>query len=71
MRFWAIVCPPVAVLLARKPFQAIVAFLLWLLLWVPGSIYAWGIVSDYKDDKRMKRQTKAIIRESRKQNKND
>lgn len=55
MRFWAIVCPPIAVLMARKPFQAIVAFFFWLFFWIPGSIYAWGIVSDYKDDQRMKK----------------
>ncbi|WP_200411376.1 YqaE/Pmp3 family membrane protein [Virgibacillus salexigens] len=56
MRFWAILCPPIAVLMARKPFQSIIALLLWLCLWVPGSIYAWGVVSDYKDDKRMMKQ---------------
>jgi len=55
MRFWAIACPPIAVLMARKPFQAIVALFLWLLMWIPGSIYAWGIVSDYKADKRIER----------------
>ncbi|WP_337970285.1 YqaE/Pmp3 family membrane protein [Virgibacillus salexigens] len=56
MRFWAILCPPIAVLMARKPFQSIIALLLWLCFWVPGSIYAWGVVSDYKDDKRMMKQ---------------
>lgn len=60
MRFWAIVCPPIAVLMARKPFQAIVAFFFWLLFWIPGSIYAWGIVSDYKDDQRMKKYTSRL-----------
>lgn len=59
MRFWAIVCPPIAVLMARKPIQAIVAFFLWLLIWIPGSIYAWGIVSDYKADQRMQKYVQA------------
>ncbi|MCR6096866.1 YqaE/Pmp3 family membrane protein [Salipaludibacillus agaradhaerens] len=53
MRFFAIFIPPIAVLMAGKPFQAIIALLLWFCLWVPGSLYAWGIVSDYKADKRM------------------
>lgn len=58
MRFWAILCPPIAVLMARRPFQALIALLLWICLWIPGSIYAWGIVSDFKDDQRMKKQVK-------------
>lgn len=62
MRFFAIFCPPVAVLMARKPFQALIAFGLWLLLWIPGSIYAWGIVTDYKADQRMKKQVKYTIK---------
>jgi uncharacterized membrane protein YqaE (UPF0057 family) len=55
MRFWAIFCPPIAVIMTGKPFQALIAFVLWLCLWIPGSIYAWGIVNDHKDDKRMKK----------------
>lgn len=55
MRFWAIICPPVAVLMCRKPMQAIIAFFLWLLMWFPGSLYAWGIVSDYKADERARK----------------
>lgn len=58
MRFFAIVCPPVAVLMARKPFQSLIALGLWICLWIPGSIYAWGVVTDYKADKRMKKQVK-------------
>ena len=60
MRFWAIFCPPIAVLMARKPFQSIIALILWICLWVPGAIYAWGIVSDYKADKRMEKFAKHV-----------
>ncbi|GAA5417984.1 hypothetical protein Pryu01_03062 [Paraliobacillus ryukyuensis] len=56
MRFWAIVFPPVAVLMCKKPFQSFIALLLTICVWVPGIIYAWGIVSDYKADKRMMKQ---------------
>lgn len=58
MRFWAIFCPPIAVIMAGKPIQALIALLLWFCLWIPGSIYAWGIVSDHKADKRMEKQVK-------------
>jgi uncharacterized membrane protein YqaE (UPF0057 family) len=56
MRFLAIFLPPVAVLIAGKPFQAFINFLLCLLIWLPGVIHAWGVVTDYKADKRMQEQ---------------
>ncbi|GGP16454.1 YqaE/Pmp3 family membrane protein [Oceanobacillus neutriphilus] len=58
MRFWAILCPPIAVIMTGRPFQALIALVLWLCLWIPGSIYAWGIVTDHKADKRMEKQVK-------------
>ncbi|GGJ62048.1 YqaE/Pmp3 family membrane protein [Virgibacillus salexigens] len=58
MRFWAILCPPIAIFMAGKPFQAVIAIFCWISMigWIPTSIYAWGVVSDYKDDKRMEKQ---------------
>lgn len=55
MYLLAILCPPIAVLLAGKPFQALINFFLWLMLWVPGSIHAILIVREYKEEKRFER----------------
>lgn len=60
MRLLAIFLPPVAVLIAGKPIQALINLLLCFLVWIPGVIHAWGVVSDYKADKRMDRHTKAL-----------
>jgi len=48
----AIVLPPVAVLLCRRPVTALLNLLLTLLLWVPGMIHALVIVADYNANKR-------------------
>ena len=48
----AIFCAPLAVLLCGKPVQAAINFVLTLLLWIPGVIHAWAIVSESKADKR-------------------
>ncbi|MBM4763144.1 YqaE/Pmp3 family membrane protein [Bacillus sp. B15-48] len=53
--FLAIVLPPVAVLLAGKPIQALLNFFLTLLGWVPGMIHAVLVVLDHKADKRAKK----------------
>ncbi|WP_200415947.1 YqaE/Pmp3 family membrane protein [Virgibacillus salexigens] len=60
LRFLAIIVPPVAVLFCGKPIQALINFGLWCLLIIPGVIHAWGVVSDYKADKRMNKHTKAM-----------
>ncbi|MPZ14002.1 MAG: YqaE/Pmp3 family membrane protein [Chloroflexi bacterium] len=56
----AIFLPPVAVLICGKPFQALLNVGLCLLLWVPGVIHAWVVVSNYYADKRNNRVVKAI-----------
>jgi len=58
--FLAIICPPLAVFLCGKPLQAILAFFLWLALWIPGSIYALFVVSGHKADLRNKELIKAM-----------
>lgn len=58
MRLLAIFLPPVAVLIAGKPIQALINFGLCFLLFIPAIIHAWGVVTDYKADKRMKSQVK-------------
>ncbi|WNF38834.1 YqaE/Pmp3 family membrane protein [Bacillaceae bacterium IKA-2] len=56
MYLLAIFLPPVAVLFAGKPIQAILNFFLTLLFWIPGMIHAILVVNENKADKRMKRQ---------------
>lgn len=58
MYLLAILLPPVAVLLAGKPIQAVLNFFLTLLLWIPGAIHAILVVNEAKADKRMKKQVK-------------
>lgn len=70
MYFLAIFLPPVAVLLCRKPGQAILNFLLIFLLWVPAVFHAWSIVSDYKADKRNNKLIKAIEKSGKHEVKN-
>jgi uncharacterized membrane protein YqaE (UPF0057 family) len=58
----AILLPPLAVLLAGKPIQALINLFLTLLLYLPGLIHALLVVNNYYADKR----TARIIRETRK-----
>ena len=60
----AIIFPPLAVLLAGKPVQAVLNLLLTLFFYVPGLIHAILVVHDKKADKRMKQQA-AIIAKSK------
>ena len=61
MRYlFAIIFPPVAVLLCGKPITALVNFMLTLLLWIPGVIHAFMVVSSHNADNRMRRHTKAV-----------
>jgi len=56
----AIFLPPLAVLIAGKPFQAIINFFLLFLFWLPAVIHAFGVVNNYYADKRTERLAKAI-----------
>ncbi|WP_434169661.1 YqaE/Pmp3 family membrane protein [Peribacillus frigoritolerans] len=60
----AIFFPPLAVLLAGKPVQAVLNLVLTLFFYVPGLIHAILVVHDKKADKRMKQQA-AIISKSK------
>lgn len=53
--------PPLVVLLAGKPFQALLNVGLAILLWVPGMIHAILVVHNHYADKRQER----LIREMR------
>lgn len=60
MYFWAFFFPPVAVLMAGKPFQAILCFFLLFLIWFPGVFYAVMIVNEYKNSQNTTRIVNAI-----------
>ncbi len=51
----AIFLPPVAVLIAGKPFQALINLLLWALGIIPGIIHALFVVHNHYADKRTNR----------------
>ena len=58
----AIVLPPLAVLLAGKPFQAIISFILQLTVigWVPATVHALFVVNNYYADRRASRMIQAM-----------
>ncbi|ASS97611.1 YqaE/Pmp3 family membrane protein [Peribacillus simplex] len=58
----AILIPPLAVLLAGKPIQALLNLVLTLFFYVPGLIHAILVVHDKKADKRMKQQAALIAK---------
>ena len=61
MRYvFAIILPPLAVLLCGKPVQFILNILLTLLGWIPGVIHAILVVNSHLADKRTERLEKAI-----------
>ena len=60
MRLLAILLPPVAVFLCGKPIQALINVVLTLCFWIPGSIHAWSVVSDKREDKKHKEMVKAV-----------
>ncbi len=61
----AIFFPPLAVLIAGKPFQAIINFFLIFLLYLPAVIHAFGVVNNYYADKRAKRIAEAVQERSK------
>jgi uncharacterized membrane protein YqaE (UPF0057 family) len=58
----AILLPPLAVLLARKPGQAILNLGLALLLWVPGMLHALVVVHNFYAEQRQERFVEAVRR---------
>lgn len=64
MYLLAILLPPVAVWMAGKPFQALLALFLWMCLILPGAIYAVLVVSEYKSAQNTDRLILALRRSS-------
>ena len=58
----AILLPPLAVLMAGKPGQALLNLVLTLCLWVPGIIHALFVVNSHLADKRTQRIVDAMQR---------
>ena len=56
----AIVLPPVAVLIAGKPFQALLNVVLTLFIWIPGIVHALFVVHNHYADKRTDRIVKSM-----------
>lgn len=55
MYLLAVFIPPLAVLMAKKPGQALINVILTFIMWLPGIIHAWMIVKEYKADQRTER----------------
>lgn len=52
--------PPVGLLLAGKPFQALINIPLFLLFWLPGMIHAFVVIGGKNADKRTDRIVQAM-----------
>lgn len=65
MYFLAVIFPPLAVLLAGKPFQFLLNILLTLCAWIPGMIHAILIVNEYKADQRNQELVNAVTQNNR------
>ena len=52
---FAIIMPPVAVLLTGRPIQALLNVALTLLFWLPGVIHAFAVVNEHKANQRAAR----------------
>jgi len=55
----AVILPPVAVLLAGKPFQALLSIPLTLFFYVPGIVHALFVVHNHYADRRTDRLIRA------------
>jgi len=55
----AVILPPLAVLLAGKPFQALLSIPLTLLFYVPGIVHALFVVHNHYADQRTDRLIRA------------
>jgi uncharacterized membrane protein YqaE (UPF0057 family) len=52
--FLCVLLPPLAVLLTGRLGSALLNLVLTLFLWVPGMIHAFFVVSDYKNEQRLR-----------------
>ena len=59
--FLTILFPPIGLLIAGKPIQAILNFFLYFCFIIPSYIHAFAVIKDKKADKRIEQQTKALL----------
>jgi len=52
--FLCLICPPLAVLLTGRKGSFLLSLLLTFCVWLPGVIHAFFVVSDYKNEKRIR-----------------
>ncbi|MEI9896159.1 MAG: YqaE/Pmp3 family membrane protein [Chthoniobacter sp.] len=52
--FLCVVCPPLAVLLTGRMGSFLLSLVLTFFGWLPGVIHAFFIVSDYKNEERLR-----------------
>lgn len=60
--FLCIVCPPLAIILTGRVVSLSLNLLLCLCFYIPAVIHAFGVVSDYKANKRNNKVINAINR---------
>ena len=65
--FFTLLFPPLGLLIAGKPIQAILNFFLYLCFIIPSYIHAFAVIKDKKADKRIEKQTKALLNANRKE----
>lgn len=58
--FFAIVLPPVGVLMTGKKLQALLNLILTLILWLPGVIHALLVVNNYNEERRLEELSRKI-----------
>jgi uncharacterized membrane protein YqaE (UPF0057 family) len=63
MYLLSILLPPLAILMCKKPTQALLNLFLCLFFWFPGVIHSLLVVKDYKAEKMMIKQVK-LMKES-------
>ena len=63
----AILLPPLAVLLAGKPFQALLNLVLTLMLYLPGLLHALLVVHNHYADRRAQRIARDLRNEARRE----
>ena len=57
--FFCVVLPPVAILMTGRMGSFLLSLLLTLFGWIPGIVHAVLVVSDYENEKRLKRLPRA------------
>lgn len=58
MRLLNLFLPPIPVFRYGKPIQGFINIGLCFLLWIPAVIHSWGVTTDAKADRRMKKQVR-------------